>query len=634
MRTSFILPFVKIATRTLARVAAVFAAYFLALGYDLTPGAVRQVVDFTWLYALTFAIVGAAVDWVTRADRALWRYISVPDAIRIARASAISVVIFLAIVFIFERALTLPRSALIVVFILDTALALGMAFARRVLNDSEARREIFPFFSAEKDTIVVVLVGGVGRADAFLRALAREPQGMQPVGIVSNDFISHQREVRGVRLMPDLESAANLLEGEIGKHRRAAVVFLDESMAPGDFGAERLGQIRALGVQLWRTPSITEIGDGDDSSLREFRIEELLARPPVRLNREVLKTLIAGQRVLVTGAGGSIGSEIARQVAGLGCAHLTLIDSSEFNLFKIDQEIGERWPSLSRNEYLHDVRNPKLVNGVFEDERPDIVFHAAALKHVPLMEKHPCEAVLTNILGTWNVAAAANLVEVKQMVFISTDKAVNPPNVMGATKRVAEAIVRAQQMSGGDTRFGVVRFGNVLGSAGSVVPTFRAQIERGGPVTLTHPDIERYFMTIPEAVQLVLHATAHSAMQDIGPVGVMLLDMGKPVKIIDLARQLIRLAGKTPDRDVKIVVTGLRPGEKLSEDLIDSGEVAEAWAESLMRVTDRVEGMTITKHTVEALESLARAGDDRAVRKLLFDTLDSVRGEPGQQRTT
>jgi O-antigen biosynthesis protein WbqV len=432
--------------------------------------------------------------------------------------------------------------------------------------------------------------------------------------------------------MSDLAAAANVLDDYIETHRRVAVVFLDDSMAPIDFGTDRLGHLRAQGLQLWRTPSITEISEGDGAVLREFRIEELLARPPVSLDRAGLKALISGQRVLVTGAGGSIGSEIARQVASLGCAHLVLIDSSEFNLFMIDQEIGHRWPSLSRREYLHNVRCEKAVARVFRDERPDIVFHAAALKHVPLMERHPCEGVLTNILGTRNVAAAANEAGARHMVFISTDKAVDPPNVMGATKRVAEAIVRAQQKTSGQTRFSVVRFGNVLGSAGSVVPTFRAQIERGGPVTLTHPDIERYFMTIPEAVQLVLHATSHSAMQAEGPLGVMLLDMGKPVKIMDLAHQLIRLAGKIPGQDIKIEVTGLRPGEKLSEDLIDSGEVAEACAESLMRVTDRVEGRTVTAKTVAAFERLARADDDLAVRKLLFDTLDGVRGERSRHR--
>ncbi|MDQ8029579.1 MAG: polysaccharide biosynthesis protein, partial [Brevundimonas sp.] len=324
-------------------------------------------------------------------------------------------------------------------------------------------------------------------------------------------------------------------------------------------------------------------------------------------------------------AKGSIGSEICRQVASLGCGHLVLLDNSEFGLFKIDQEIAARWPTLSRREYLYDVRNKALLNEVFARDWPDIVFHAAALKHVPLMEKHPCESVLTNVVGTWNVAEAANVAGVKHMVFISTDKAVDPPNVMGATKRLAEAVVRAQQTGKGDTRFSVVRFGNVLGSAGSVVPTFRAQIERGGPVTLTHPDIERYFMTIPEAVQLVLHATAHSAEQPDGPLGVFVLDMGKPVKIIDLARQLIGLYGKVPGKDIEIEVTGLRPGEKLFEELVDSSEVAEMCGASLMCVTDRIQGARMTERIVHKLEQAGRAGDNAAARALIFETLARVR---------
>lgn len=271
------------------------------------------------------------------------------------------------------------------------------------------------------------------------------------------------------------------------------------------------------------------------------------------------------------------------------------------------------------------MRNKALLTETFGAERPDIVFHAAAPKHVPLMEKHPCESVLTNVVGTWNVAEAANAARVKHMVFISTDKAVDPPNVMGATKRLAEAVVRGQQSAVGNTRFSVVRFGNVLGSAGSIVPTFRAQIERGGPLTLTHPDIERYFMTIPEAVQLVLHATAHSAGQQGGPLGVFVLDMGKPVKISDLARQLIGLYGKAPGKDIQIVGTGLRPGEKLFEELVDSNEAAEMCGQSLICVTDRIKGARMTEQTVQSLELVARAGDIAATRQLVFDILAKVR---------
>jgi O-antigen biosynthesis protein WbqV len=472
----------------------------------------------------------------------------------------------------------------------------------------------------------LILVGGMDRADTFLRELARSGDDYRPAGIVTDTRGAAQRELRGVKVLAGAQAAYDMLDDLMGHGIEASIVFLDDSVTPSDFGVDRLGQLRTRGVHLLRVPSMVEMaGKADEPVMRKFELEELLARPPVRLDDGPLRALVAGRRVLVTGAGGSIGSEICRQVASLGCGHLVLLDHSEFGLFKIDQEIERRWPTLSRREYLYDVRNKALLNAAFAAERPDVVFHAAALKHVPLMERHPCESVLTNVVGTWNVAEAANASQVKHMVFISTDKAVDPPNVMGATKRLAEAVVRAQQNGAGDTRFSVVRFGNVLGSAGSVVPTFSAQIERGGPVTLTHPEIERYFMTIPEAVQLVLHATAHSAGQSGGPLGVFVLDMGKPVKIIDLARQLIGLYGKVPGKDIEIEVTGLRPGEKLFEELIDSSEVAEMCGQSLMCVTDRIKGARMTEKTVQELERVARTGDNAAARALLFEILAKVR---------
>ncbi|RZJ25123.1 MAG: polysaccharide biosynthesis protein, partial [Brevundimonas sp.] len=468
--------------------------------------------------------------------------------------------------------------------------------------------------------------GAMDRAETFLRELARSGEPYRPAGIVTDNKGAVTRELRGVPVLSDAVAAFEILDDLTAHDIEAAIVFLDDLLTPVDFGVERLGQLRTRGVHLLRVPSLVEMGGkADEPVMRKFELEELLARPPVRLADGPLRALVAGKRVLVTGAGGSIGSEICRQVASLGCGHLVLIDNSEFGLFKIDQEIGTRWPTLSRREYLYDVRNKALLKEAFEAERADVVFHAAALKHVPLMEKHPCESVLTNVVGTWNVAEAANAADVKHMVFISTDKAVDPPNVMGATKRLAEAVVRAQQTGEGNTRFSVVRFGNVLGSAGSVVPTFRAQIERGGPVTLTHPDIERYFMTIPEAVQLVLHATAHSAGQPDGPLGVFVLDMGKPVKIIDLARQLIGLYGKVPGKDIEIEVTGLRPGEKLFEELVDSSEVAEMCGQSLMCVTDRIEGARMTERMVHKLEQVARHGDNLAARTLIFEVLARVR---------
>ena len=622
----------KITARAGIRVVAVIGAYLLVSGWGLTPAGLLRAADATWPFAAAFALLGLALDLVFRTDRALWRYVSLVDIGPIIRTSVLSAFIFLAFNFFLERGASLPRTTLLILPVLDITMTLALVLARRIVHDRDVLRSLVPFLGKEDGRTPLILVGGMDRADTFLRDLSRSDDAYRPAGIVTDTAGAAARELRGVKVLSGARAAAEILEDFVSRGAEPAIVFLDESQSPSDFGVERLGQLRSRGVKLLRTPSLVEVGGAaDDRVLREFKLEELLARPPVRMDDSPLRALVAGRRVLVTGAGGSIGSEICRQVASLGCGHLAMLDHSEFGLFKIDQEIGDRWPTLSRREYLHDVRSKALLNACFDAVRPDVVFHAAALKHVPLMERHPCESVLTNVVGTWNVAEAANAAGVKHMVFISTDKAVDPPNVMGATKRLAEAVVRAQQTGAGETRFSVVRFGNVLGSAGSVVPTFRAQIERGGPVTVTHPDIERYFMTIPEAVQLVLHATAHSAGQQAGPLGVFVLDMGKPVKIMDLARQLIELSGKVPGRDIEIAVTGLRPGEKLFEELVDSSEVSEMCSQSLMCVTDRIKGARMTEQTVQKLERMARSGDGEATRTLIFETLARVRAVSAEE---
>jgi O-antigen biosynthesis protein WbqV len=617
----------KVATRAAVRVVAMIGGYLVASGAGLTPDAIMDATRSAWEFALAFAVLGLVLDLFFRTDRALWRYVSIIDVGPIVRTSLLTVAIFLVFSFFLDRGASLPRSTLLIAPILDIGLTLALVLLRRIVHDKEALLAIAPFVGSRDERKPLIVVGAMDRVETFLRELARSGEAYRPAGIVTDTKGAATRELRGTPVLSGAAGAFEILEDLTDHGIEAAIVFLDDTLTPVDFGVERLGQLRTRGVHLLRVPSLVEMGGkADEPVMRKFELEELLARPPVRMDDAPLRALVAGKRVLVTGAGGSIGSEVCRQVASLGCGHLVLVDNSEFGLFKIDQEIGTRWPTLSRREYLYDVRNKALLKEAFEGERPEVVFHAAALKHVPLMEKHPCESVLTNVVGTWNVAEAANAAGVKHMVFISTDKAVDPPNVMGATKRLAEAVVRAQQTGdGGNTRFSVVRFGNVLGSAGSVVPTFRAQIERGGPVTLTHPEIERYFMTIPEAVQLVLHATAYSAQQPDGPLGVFVLDMGKPVKIIDLARQLIGLYGKVPGKDIEIEVTGLRPGEKLFEELVDSSEVAEMCGQSLMCVTDRIEGVRMTERMVHKLEQTARTGDNAAARTLIFDTLARVR---------
>ena len=303
-------------------------------------------------------------------------------------------------------------------------------------------------------------------------------------------------------------------------------------------------------------------------------IEDLLGRPQATLDRAAMRRLIGGRRVLITGAGGSIGGELVRQVSDLGPAELALLDNSEFNLYAIERELAERHGGLSRRAFLGDVRARARVDDVFAAAAPELVFHAAALKHVPLVEANPFEGVLTNVVGTVNVADACRVSGVKGMVMVSTDKAVNPTSVMGATKRIAEAYCQALDLArAGGTRFVTVRFGNVLGSTGSVVPLFQKQLAQGGPLTVTHPDMTRYFMTQREAVELVLQASALGAEASRDEDGkIYVLDMGEPVRILDLARQIIRLAGRRPETEVRIEFIGPRPGERLAEEPLHGSE--------------------------------------------------------------
>jgi FlaA1/EpsC-like NDP-sugar epimerase len=336
-----------------------------------------------------------------------------------------------------------------------------------------------------------------------------------------------------------------------------------------------------LGLTLARLPKLTDFKSGvaDKMEIKPVDVEDLLGRPQVPLDRDAMARLIKGRRVLVTGAGGSIGTELVRQIAALGPAALTPVDHSEYALYRIDLEAAESFPALPRESRLADVRDKGRLDQVFAEARPEVVFHAAALKHVPMVEGNVVEGIATNTIGTVNVADTCRAFDVGHMVVISTDKAVNPSSVMGASKRLAEIYCQARDIEasarGAGTRFVTVRFGNVLGSTGSVVPLFQRQLAHGGPLTVTHPDMRRYFMTIREAVELVLQAAALGAGETgagVPPGNICVLDMGEPVKIIDLARQMIRLAGLEPEKDVKIEIVGLRPGEKLFEEVFHGAE--------------------------------------------------------------
>ncbi|BDB11810.1 polysaccharide biosynthesis protein [Thermus thermophilus] len=457
-----------------------------------------------------------------------------------------------------------------------------------------------------------VLVVGAGEAGTMVvREMLRHPEaGLYPVGFLDDDPNKRGQTIAGVRVvgaLDDLPRAVRALEVD--------EVLVAIPSAPGSVVRKVVELARAVGVSYRILPGIHEILSGRVglSQIREVRVEDLLRREPVRLNLEEIAGYLEGRVVLVTGAGGSIGSELVRQVARFHPEQVVLLGRGENSLFSLEKELEAQWPELRYKVVVADVRDQDRLRRVFQAYRPQVVFHAAAHKHVPLMEVQPDEAILNNVGGTHNVVKLCLEFGVERLVNISTDKAVNPTSVMGASKRVAEQVVAwgASRAAPGQV-FVSVRFGNVLGSRGSVVPLFLEQIKRGGPVTVTHPEMRRYFMTIPEAAQLVLQA---GGMGENGRVYV--LDMGEPVRILDLAKDLIRLAGFEPYRDIDIVFTGVRPGEKLFEELLTAEEGTEASYHEKIWVAKPSALPREFPRLLEELDLAARRGDERRIRELL-----------------
>ena len=348
----------------------------------------------------------------------------------------------------------------------------------------------------------------------------------------------------------------------------------------------------------------------------------LLHRPQVYLDTQALKAFYAGKRVMVTGAGGSIGSEIAKQALSLGAAHVALIDHSELALYEIDRAIRQDFPGACAPPILCSIRRKERFAAVVAEQRPDVIFHAAALKHVPMVEMNPSESVLTNVLGTQYVIDAAKAAGVKQLVLISSDKAVAPSSLMGATKRLAEHLIRTQ--ISGTHQACVVRFGNVLGSTGSVVPLFKSQIERGGPITLTDREAERYFMTIFEAVQLVLTSAMNNAQTPDHKSGLYILEMGQPIKIYDLAKRMLELYGLT-EKAIGITFTGLREGEKITEALVDDNEIRQPLLPGIFEVVNQAQGAAISDEVMQTLYGLAQEGHDEQAKTMVFNLVNSLR---------
>ncbi|MGH9348889.1 MAG: polysaccharide biosynthesis protein, partial [Vicinamibacterales bacterium] len=493
-----------------------------------------------------------------------------------------------------------PRSVFVIDALLLACLLTGLRVARRLLS-----------LPAGPDRRVLVYGAGEAGGEIVRDMRDHRAHGYLPIGFVDDDRAKVGRRVSGVRVLGTREDLAAIV-----KERRPTEVLI---AIPHAAPAVVRGIVRALEpfkVPIQTLPSLRELVGGriEVGRIRKLSTEDLLARSPVGLDGRPVKTLIEGRRVLVTGAGGSIGSELARQIAAFQPASLVLVERYENSLHDISNELRDKGYGRGTIALVGDVTDAARVDAVMREHRPEIVFHAAAHKHVPLMEGNPGEAVKNNVRGTRLLVEAAERHGVDRFIFISTDKAVNPTSVMGATKRVAELLVDAQSRGSG-TSFFTVRFGNVLGSNGSVVPRFLDQIKRGGPVTVTHPEMRRFFMLVPEAVQLVLHAAAH------GSTGcTYVLEMGDQVKIVDMARTLIRLAGLVPDQEIPIVFVGLRPGEKLFEELVGGDEAREpSGVDSVFRVQPKSRRDTaLLLGDIARLERAADEGDDaRTLAQLL-----------------
>jgi FlaA1/EpsC-like NDP-sugar epimerase len=555
---------------------------------------------FDWhLPSLAAAAFWQALPWLVavracafigfRLHEGVWRYAGIYDLRAIVAGVFASSLGFFLISLTPFGPPVYPLSIFIVDAVLLTWLLGAIRLSRRVANELSHGRHG-----------KLVLIVGAGDAGELIARDMGNSSAYQPVGFVDDDRAKLGQRIHGVPVLGTRAELPDILR----RHRPHEVLLAIPAPDPVLI-RHVVRTVEPFKIPIKTLPNLRDLIDGkcELSQIRSLSVEDLLARPPVGLDREPLKHLIGGRRVMVTGAGGSIGAELCRQIARLKPASLVMFERYENSLHAIRMELEDARQHFGVYPCVGDVTDPVRLAEVMKERRPEIVFHAAAHKHVPLMEENPCEAIKNNVRGTRLVAQAAHDSGVDRFILISTDKAVNPTSVMGASKRLAELVVQTQA-GASSTSFSIVRFGNVLGSNGSVVPRFLDQIGKGGPVTITHPEIRRFFMLIPEAVQLVLHAAAQA---ESGATYV--LEMGEQVKLVDMARDLIRLSGFVPDEDIRIEFIGLRPGEKLFEELVVRGEEVSASAvEKILRVTSRTHPPEQLPAAIAQLEADAAAG--------------------------
>ncbi len=575
-------------------------AFLVRFDFDIPAEWHAQMWKTVWIVVLIKMLAFGALQMF----QGWWKYVSLRDLTQLARGLAVGSLGFLIVNVFLVSGGAFPRS----IYILDFGLALvligGARGSLRILR--EAARSV-RMGRVDKSNLIIIGAGDTG--ETLLREIQKNPNlPYLPVGFLDDDAYKRGLRIHGV---PVLGAVAELSD-IVAKHQIAQIIIAIPSARREEM-RRVIEATKATGVNTKILPAVEAILEGRVSlgQLREVSISDVLGREPVKLDTQSIGRFIEGRRVLVTGAGGSIGSEICRQVLRFHPSRLIMVERGETPLFYIHRELERDFPDVL-HPYIASVTDRPRMEQIFSEHTPEVVIHAAAYKHVPLMEMHPCEAVLNNVVGTRVMADLSGECGVGTFVLISTDKAVNPTSVMGVTKRVTELYVLSREDAFEATDYCAVRFGNVLGSNGSVVPIFRDQIERGGPVTVTHPEMTRYFMTIPEASQLVLQAAA------IGNGGEMfILDMGQPVRIDDLARDMIRLSGLSED-DIEIIYTGMRPGEKLFEELTLAAEDVDTTRHDKIFVgaNDDTEVQLLLEN-IEDLIAAATNGDDLAVRGLL-----------------
>ena len=518
-------------------------------------------------------LIDLAIFVINKLYHSLWQFASIVELKNILISTFCASVINIALYEVTQN--SLPRSCYIIYFLLLTMCVGGSRFSYRLLRFYSNRGK------SKRDLERVMIIGAGLAGEKIYREISSAPQVYKEVICFIDDNIAKQQ--RSLHNVPIVGGRDKIIEAS-KEYKIEEILVAMPSVDEKDL-ADILNICKETKCRIKKLPGIYQMLNGDVhlSDFKEVEIKDLLGREPIEVNLEEIMDYVTDKIVMVTGGGGSIGSELCRQIAAAKPKQLIIVDIYENNAYDIQLDLKHDYPDLNLETLIASVRNTKKVDELFKEYRPDIVYHAAAHKHVPLMEDSPNEAVKNNVFGTLNVARAADKYKTKRFILISTDKAVNPTNVMGATKRMCEMIVQTMN-NRSKTEYVAVRFGNVLGSNGSVIPLFKKQIKNGGPVTVTHPDIIRYFMTIPEAVSLVLQAGAYAKGGEI-----FILDMGKPVKIADMARNLIKLSGYEPDIDIKIEYTGLRPGEKLYEELLMKEEGLQDTPNHLIHIGKPIE---------------------------------------------